>query len=124
MGLFNRLFGGIREGRKLADAVEILVRTYNVSLTDGVNNIISGHLDSNNDFCNEHDLAVWCLADISRYLLDPANPMAKKEITEWIRRAKGAKRRGLFSSGDYEYNDFLKAAEERFGIDHTKIDAA
>jgi hypothetical protein len=124
--MFKKIFREIRAGRTFADAVEILVRTYDVPITDEVYNIISRRLHSNTDFYNEHDLAVIFLIDIARYSLDPANPMAKKVITEWIHRAKGAESRGLLSrvSRDYVLNHFLEVVEERFGIDHTKIDAA
>jgi hypothetical protein len=67
-------------------------------------------------------LAIQFLADFAQDGLHPCDPSAQTTLTNFIRKAKGAKNRGLLS-GDRPLQELYQVARDRFGIDPDKIDA-
>lgn len=85
--MLKKLFGSMKAGRTGAEAVDILVRLYNVPF-DVVKHrmdlmVKCGYADIN----NEHELAIIFLCDLAKEF-DPSNAMAKAQIRRYIRKSK------------------------------------
>lgn len=113
--MLQGLFRGLRTGAAQTKLIYVLAHHYNLAVNhpDSMRKV-QRTAESLSDSFNEHEMAVWFVADLTRHIA-PDHPRAVYEVERYLRVATSAYELGFARYRPF-YEQLCAVARERFGV--------
>lgn len=121
--MLREMLGAWRRGAAGAKLIQVLGNYYNLDVSHPKFRDMARRIGENfAESLNEHEMAVYFVAEFTRNHVKPDHPQATREVEKYIRVSKAAYEAGL-AKWRQPQEDLFAAARERFGIDPDTITA-